>query len=74
MALAKLQAERAAALSVQEKLASLELEVDRVQDEIALAESTGVLLSRQLASLEALLLDGWGNPCGVREFWWPQLS
>ncbi len=61
-ALAKLRREREEALSTQERLNALQLEVDRIEDEITHAESTLSQFKVQLASLSELFLEGWGNP------------
>ena len=61
-ALAKLRAEREAALSVQDRLNSLQVEIEKIQDEIIHAKSTFSAFQAQLASLEKMRLDAWGNP------------
>ena len=61
-ALAELRREREEAVSTQERLAALQLEVDRIADEISHAESTLQNFKAQLASLKELFLEGWGNP------------
>ena len=70
-ALAKLRTEREAALSVADRLNSLQLEVERVSDELALAESVRGNYKSQLSELEALFLNAWGDPAVYENFGGP---